>query len=146
MPKHEGLTRELAQKTEDFVLTFLLPIFFAYSGLRTSGWLAQPSDFVGAVRAGVDRGDRGQIFRHLYCGQSLRHRQTRILCLGLVDEHSRANRANRAEYWLKFGRDFAFAVHHAGDYGARHHLYDFTLARTPPTPNSKFAKIAPSLP
>ncbi len=35
MPKHAGLTRELAQKTEDFVLTFLLPIFFAYSGLRT---------------------------------------------------------------------------------------------------------------
>ncbi|MBW4693039.1 MAG: cation:proton antiporter [Lyngbya sp. HA4199-MV5] len=35
MPKHPGLTRELAQKTEDFVLTFLLPIFFAYSGLRT---------------------------------------------------------------------------------------------------------------
>lgn len=35
MPKHEGLTRELAEKTEDFVLTFLLPVFFAYSGLRT---------------------------------------------------------------------------------------------------------------
>lgn len=35
MPKNEGLVRELAQKTEDFVLIFLLPIFFAYSGLRT---------------------------------------------------------------------------------------------------------------
>ncbi|MBD2460374.1 cation:proton antiporter [Oscillatoria sp. FACHB-1407] len=35
MPKNDGLTRELALKTEDFVLTFLLPIFFAYSGLRT---------------------------------------------------------------------------------------------------------------
>lgn len=35
MPKNEGLVRELAQKTEDFVLTFLLPIFFAFSGLRT---------------------------------------------------------------------------------------------------------------
>jgi Kef-type K+ transport system membrane component KefB/nucleotide-binding universal stress UspA family protein len=35
MPKEEGLVRELAEKTEDFVLTFLLPIFFAYSGLRT---------------------------------------------------------------------------------------------------------------
>ncbi|HLO51504.1 MAG TPA: cation:proton antiporter [Kamptonema sp.] len=35
MPKNAGLTRELAQKTEDFVLIFLLPIFFAYSGLRT---------------------------------------------------------------------------------------------------------------
>jgi len=44
MPKHEGLTRELAQKTEDFVLTFLLPIFFAYSGLRTQiGLLNSPT-------------------------------------------------------------------------------------------------------
>lgn len=43
MPKHAGLTRELAQKTEDFVLTFLLPIFFAYSGLRTQiGLLNRP--------------------------------------------------------------------------------------------------------
>jgi Kef-type K+ transport system membrane component KefB len=35
MPKNAGLVKELAHKTEDFVLTFLLPIFFAYSGLRT---------------------------------------------------------------------------------------------------------------
>ena len=35
MPKNAGLVRDLAEKTEDFVLTFLLPIFFAYSGLRT---------------------------------------------------------------------------------------------------------------
>ncbi len=35
MPKNEDLVRELAVKTEDFVLIFLLPIFFAYSGLRT---------------------------------------------------------------------------------------------------------------
>ncbi|NJO39463.1 MAG: universal stress protein [Cyanobacteria bacterium RU_5_0] len=43
MPKNEGLTRELAEKTEDFVLTFLLPVFFAYSGLRTQvGLLNRP--------------------------------------------------------------------------------------------------------
>jgi Kef-type K+ transport system membrane component KefB/nucleotide-binding universal stress UspA family protein len=43
MPKNAGLTRELAEKTEDFVLTFLLPIFFAYSGLRTEiGLLNRP--------------------------------------------------------------------------------------------------------
>jgi Kef-type K+ transport system membrane component KefB/nucleotide-binding universal stress UspA family protein len=35
MPKNEGLVREVAQKTEDFVLIFLLPIFFVYSGLKT---------------------------------------------------------------------------------------------------------------
>ena len=43
MPKNAGLTRELAEKTEDFVLIFLLPIFFAYSGLRTEiGLLNSP--------------------------------------------------------------------------------------------------------
>jgi Kef-type K+ transport system membrane component KefB/nucleotide-binding universal stress UspA family protein len=44
MPKdNPSLTRELAEKTEDFVLTFLLPIFFAYSGLRTQiGLLNRP--------------------------------------------------------------------------------------------------------
>ncbi|MEY3868247.1 MAG: hypothetical protein RLZZ338_2138 [Cyanobacteriota bacterium] len=43
MPKNAGLTREIAQKTEDFVLIFLLPVFFAYSGLRTQiGLLNKP--------------------------------------------------------------------------------------------------------
>ncbi|MEH2070980.1 MAG: cation:proton antiporter [Nostoc sp.] len=43
MPKNEDLVRELAVKTEDFVLVFLLPIFFAYSGLRTQiGLLNRP--------------------------------------------------------------------------------------------------------
>ncbi|MEB3191894.1 MAG: cation:proton antiporter [Snowella sp.] len=35
MPKNIGLTNDLTAKTEDFVSTFLLPIFFAYSGLNT---------------------------------------------------------------------------------------------------------------
>ncbi|MBW4630858.1 MAG: cation:proton antiporter [Iphinoe sp. HA4291-MV1] len=43
MPKDVGLVRELAIKTEDFVLIFLLPVFFAYSGLRTQiGLLNSP--------------------------------------------------------------------------------------------------------
>jgi nucleotide-binding universal stress UspA family protein len=44
MPKNEGLVREVAQKTEDFVLIFLLPVFFAFSGLRTQvGLLNSPN-------------------------------------------------------------------------------------------------------
>lgn len=35
LPKNHDLTRDLALRTEDFVLTILLPVFFAYSGLRT---------------------------------------------------------------------------------------------------------------
>jgi nucleotide-binding universal stress UspA family protein len=46
--------RELAEKTEDFVLIFLLPVFFAYSGLRTEiGLLNRPELWLlcGAVLA-----------------------------------------------------------------------------------------------
>jgi Kef-type K+ transport system membrane component KefB/nucleotide-binding universal stress UspA family protein len=35
MPKNPGMVRDIAQKTEDFVLIFLLPVFFVYSGLKT---------------------------------------------------------------------------------------------------------------
>ncbi|MBR8829814.1 MAG: Glutathione-regulated potassium-efflux system protein KefB [Chroococcopsis gigantea SAG 12.99] len=43
MPKYPALVRDIAEKTEDFVLIFLLPIFFAYSGLNTEiGLLNQP--------------------------------------------------------------------------------------------------------
>jgi len=43
MPKNGKMAKEIAEKTEDFVLVFLLPIFFAYSGLRTQiGLLNEP--------------------------------------------------------------------------------------------------------
>jgi Kef-type K+ transport system membrane component KefB len=43
MPKNPRLVREIAEKTEDFVLIFLLPVFFAYSGLKTQvGLLDSP--------------------------------------------------------------------------------------------------------
>jgi Kef-type K+ transport system membrane component KefB/nucleotide-binding universal stress UspA family protein len=43
MPKNENLVREIAEKTEDFILIFLLPVFFAYSGLKTQiGLLNRP--------------------------------------------------------------------------------------------------------
>ncbi len=35
MPKNPGMVKEIAEKTEDFVLIFLLPVFFVYSGLKT---------------------------------------------------------------------------------------------------------------
>ncbi|GFE71866.1 hypothetical protein CFPU101_44760 [Chroococcus sp. FPU101] len=47
LPKHPGLVKELAEKTEDFVLIFLLPIFFAYSGLQTEiGLLNNPQTWL----------------------------------------------------------------------------------------------------
>lgn len=43
LPKHSSFIQEIAEKTEDFVLIFLLPIFFVYSGLKTEvGLLNSP--------------------------------------------------------------------------------------------------------
>jgi Kef-type K+ transport system membrane component KefB len=36
MPRHAGLSNEVTKRVEDYVLTLLLPLFFAYTGLRTN--------------------------------------------------------------------------------------------------------------
>ena len=43
MPRHAGLTEDVTGRIEDFVVTLLLPLFFAYTGLRTNvGLLDRP--------------------------------------------------------------------------------------------------------
>ena len=43
MPRHAGLTEDVTHRIEDFVMTLLLPLFFAYTGLRTNvGLLDRP--------------------------------------------------------------------------------------------------------
>jgi Kef-type K+ transport system membrane component KefB/nucleotide-binding universal stress UspA family protein len=46
LPKQGGFARALAEKLEDLVLVAFMPLFFAYSGLRTQiGLLDSPSDW-----------------------------------------------------------------------------------------------------
>lgn len=46
MPRRGGLSTVLTEKMEDFVTVVLLPLFFAYSGLRTEiGLLSSPRDW-----------------------------------------------------------------------------------------------------
>ena len=43
MPRHAGLTEDVTRRIEDFVVVLLLPMFFAYTGLRTNvGLLDRP--------------------------------------------------------------------------------------------------------
>jgi Kef-type K+ transport system membrane component KefB/nucleotide-binding universal stress UspA family protein len=44
MPKDGGFAHSLAEKLEDFAVVFLLPLFFAYSGLRTQVGLLNSVD------------------------------------------------------------------------------------------------------
>jgi Kef-type K+ transport system membrane component KefB len=43
MPRHAGLTEDVTGRVEDFTITLLLPLFFAYTGLKTNmGLLDRP--------------------------------------------------------------------------------------------------------
>ena len=43
MPRHSGLTEDVTRRMEDFVVVLLLPMFFAYTGLKTNiGLLDRP--------------------------------------------------------------------------------------------------------
>src|SRR5499433_1241869 len=44
LPKDGGFVRELTEKIEDFAVVFLLPIYFAYTGLRTQVGLLDSPD------------------------------------------------------------------------------------------------------
>ncbi len=47
MPKRSGLTKELADKVEDFTVVVLLPIFFTVTGLRTNLFALNSPSLVG---------------------------------------------------------------------------------------------------
>jgi Kef-type K+ transport system membrane component KefB/nucleotide-binding universal stress UspA family protein len=46
MPRHAGLSDDVTKRVEDFVITLLLPLFFAYTGLRTNVGLLGSSQLV----------------------------------------------------------------------------------------------------
>jgi Kef-type K+ transport system membrane component KefB len=46
MPRHAGLSDDVTRRVEDFVITLLLPLFFAYTGLRTNVGLLGSSQLV----------------------------------------------------------------------------------------------------
>jgi Kef-type K+ transport system membrane component KefB len=51
MPRHAGLSEDVTRRVEDFVLTLLLPLFFAYTGLRTNVGLLGTGELVGITIA-----------------------------------------------------------------------------------------------
>jgi K+:H+ antiporter len=46
MPRHAGLTEDVTHRVEDFVVTLLLPLFFAYTGLKTNLFLLDRGELV----------------------------------------------------------------------------------------------------
>ncbi len=62
IPKNAELVRELSRRMEDFTVVFLLPLFFAYTGLRTDFNLLQDPGgwvFIGLITAVAIAGKAG---------------------------------------------------------------------------------------
>ncbi len=84
IPKHPGLVQELAQKTEDFALVVLLPVFFAYSGLQTQlGLLDQPKlwGLAALIVAAAIVGKVGGVYGSARLGGLPHHQAIALGCL-----------------------------------------------------------------
>ena len=123
MPRHAELSEDVTHRIEDFVVALLLPLFFAFTGLKTNiGLLDRPELWLlTVVLIAV------AIFGKLV-GRDARRSLHRVR-LALVggdrhaDEHARADRADRAQPRAREGRDLRGAVRDAGDHGARHDVH-----------------------
>jgi Kef-type K+ transport system membrane component KefB len=82
MPKNPGLVRKIAEKTEDFVLIFLLPIFFAYSGLKTQIGLLNSPELWGLCAAILGVAIIGKYFGAYYAARSCKIDKREASALG----------------------------------------------------------------
>jgi Kef-type K+ transport system membrane component KefB len=120
VPKEGGLAESLAEKLEDVAVVLLLPLFFAYSGLRTEiGLLSGTSDWAicGLIIFLACAGKFG--------GSALAARLTGLRwreagALGILMN----TRAHRPQPGPGPGCHLPQALHDAGDHGAGHDVHD----------------------
>ncbi len=89
MPRQGDYAHALAERLEDFVIVALLPLFFAYSGLRTELGFAREPERLAAVRLFDRRRLHRQIRRQLLRGAAHRHEHARFGSARRADEHAR---------------------------------------------------------
>ncbi len=119
MPRHAGLTEDVTHRIEDFVVTLLLPLFFAATGLRTNLFLLDSPALWLLTLALIAVAMTGKLFGATMIGALQRPAVARVGRDRHADEHARAHRADRAEPRAREGRDLGGAVRVARDHGPR---------------------------
>ena len=123
MPRHAGLTEDVTHRIEDFVMTLLLPLFFAYTGLQDQRRPARPPRAVAAHARADRRRDGRQAVRGDDRGPADRLRLAAVGGDRDADEHARPDRADRPEPRARARRDLRGAVRDARDDGDRHDVH-----------------------
>ena len=123
MPRDSGLVHELREKLEDVTVVFLLPLFFAFTGLRTQ---------IGLLSGAELWLDCGLIVLVAMVASSAARRWRRgsAACLARggrarrADEHARPDRAGLPHHRPRDRHHLAGPVHDDGADGAGHHVHD----------------------
>ena len=118
MPRHAGLTEDVTHRMEDFVVLLLLPLFFAYTGLKTNVLLLDRVELVVltvvllVVAVACKFG--GTVLASRVTGLRL----ARVGRDRGAHEHARPDRAHRAQPRAGEGRHLRGAVRRARAHGA----------------------------
>ena len=123
MPRHAELTEDVTHRIEDFVVTLLLPLFFAFTGLRTNiGLLDRPELWLLTVVL-IAVAIVGKLVGALLAARLTGFDWRAVGGDRDADEHARAHRADRAQPGARDGRDLRGPVRDARADGARHDLH-----------------------
>ena len=137
MPDAEGFRERINTYVERFSSVLLLPLFFAFTGLRTQVGLLDDLRGLGALPASIIVvATAGKLGAAAVAARLAGMALARVARARHADEHPRADRADRAQHRLRHRHPLAAHLHHAGDHGAGDDATDRTapscgLARAP---------------
>ena len=129
MPKTPDFTRYLLHKFESVTVVLLLPLFFAYTGLRTRIGVGGGTRDLALQRDRHCGGHHRKAGRVHVRGAPRRHAVARGGRAGHSDEHARPDGTGDPEHRPGYRRDFSGDVLHHGADGAGDHVHDHAIAR-----------------
>ena len=124
MPKRVRRGGVLHDRLAGILSLLFLPVFFAFSGLRTHVGLISGAANWGLCAAIVTVACVGKFGGGVTAARLSGNRLARLSRARCADEHPRTRRAGRAQHRPRSRRHLANTVHHAGHHGAGHDFHD----------------------
>jgi Kef-type K+ transport system membrane component KefB len=130
MPKDQEFVRAIRERLEGLTVVLLLPLYFAFTGLRMSVGFLSGADmwfFCGIIMVVAVAGKfGGACLGARLSGMPWREGE----CDRIVNEHARIDGIGRLKYRTRYRSHLAGALYHDGPNGAGDHLYDNAFAET----------------
>lgn len=126
MPKDEEFIQHLQHRMESVTVAVLLPLFFAYSGLRTNIGTLGGNVWMYALLV-IALAIAGKLFGSMIAARLSGVALERIGRIGHPDECARPDGTGCAEHWAGYRRDLADRIYDHGSDGAGDDLHDVAV-------------------